>query len=320
MKSSGPSKKRGRISFLLLFFLAAAILTASAQNNPKSLAEKLGYPPDARLLIVHADDVGVTHSVNAATIKALESGLVNSASIMVPCPWFPEIADFARSHPDADLGLHLTLTSERVYYRWSPVASKDKVSSLVDENGYFHHDWTPTTRINPKEVELELRAQIDRAYAMGIRPTHLDSHQYRLIDNGKELFEVAVRIARDYKLPLFVARDWFADRPYLESSLSASDIVLDHTVTIAPTVPAAQWADFYKTALKNLQPGVTEFVIHLGYDNDELKAATRERDTWGAAWRQRDFDFFTSQEFRDLLSKQNIKLITWHEIASVAKH
>jgi hypothetical protein len=320
MKSSGPSKERGRISFLLLFFLAAAILTASAQNKPKSLAEKLGYPPDARLLIVHADDVGVTHSVNAATIKALESGLVNSASIMVPCPWFPEIADFARSHPDADLGLHLTLTSERVYYRWSPVASKDKVPSLVDENGYFHHDWTPTTRINPKEVELELRAQIDRAYAMGIRPTHLDSHQYRLIDNGKELFEVAVRIARDYKLPLFVARDWFADRPYLESSLSASDIVLDHTVTIAPTVPAAQWADFYKTALKNLQPGVTEFVIHLGYDNDELKAATRERDTWGAAWRQRDFDFFTSQEFRDLLSKQNIKLITWREIASVAKH
>jgi predicted glycoside hydrolase/deacetylase ChbG (UPF0249 family) len=320
MKSSGPSKKRGRISFLLLFFLAAAIFTASAQNNPKSLAEKLGYPPDARLLIVHADDVGVTHSVNVATIKALESGLVNSASIMVPCPWFPEIADFARSHPDADLGLHLTLTSERVYYRWSPVASKDKVPSLVDENGYFHHDWTPTTRINPKEVELELRAQIDRAYAMGIRPTHLDSHQYRLIDNGKELFEVAVRIARDYKLPLFVASDWFADRPYLESSLSASDIVLDHTVTIAPTVPAAQWADFYKTALKNLQPGVTEFVIHLGYDNDELKAATRERDTWGAAWRQRDFDFFTSQEFRDLLSKQNIKLITWREIASVAKH
>jgi predicted glycoside hydrolase/deacetylase ChbG (UPF0249 family) len=320
MKSSGPSKKRGRISFLLLFFLAAAILTASAQNKPKSLAEKLGYPPDARLLIVHADDVGVTHSVNAATIKALESGLVNSASIMVPCSWFPEIADFARSHPDADLGLHLTLTSERVYYRWSPVASKDKVPSLVDENGYFHHDWTPTTRVNPKEVELELRAQIDRAYATGIRPTHLDSHQYRLIDNGKELFEVAVRIARDYKLPLFVARDWFADRPYLESSLSASDIVLDHTVTIVSTVPATQWADFYKTALKNLQPGVTEFVIHLGYDNDELKAATRERDTWGAAWRQRDFDFFTSQEFRDLLSKQNIKLITWREIASVAKH
>jgi predicted glycoside hydrolase/deacetylase ChbG (UPF0249 family) len=320
MKTSIPSTKRRRISFLLLFFLAAAILEASAQNNPKSLAEKLGYSPDARLLIVHADDVGVTHSVNAATIQAFETGLVNSASIMVPCPWFPEIADYAKSHPGADLGLHLTLTSERVYYRWGPVASKDKVPSLVDENGYFHHDWTPATRINPKEVELELRAQIDRAYAMGIRPTHLDSHQYRLFDNGKELFEVVVRIAHDYHLPVFVARDWFADRPYLQSGLGPSDIVIDHTVTIEPTVPPVKWHDFYKTALKNLQPGVTEFVIHLGYDNDELKAATRERDTWGAAWRQRDFDFFTSQEFRQLLADQNIKLITWHEIASAAKH
>jgi predicted glycoside hydrolase/deacetylase ChbG (UPF0249 family) len=263
--------------------------------------------------------VGVTHSVNAATIKGLESGLVNSASIMVPCPWFPEIADYAKSHPDADFGLHLTLTSERVYYRWGPVASKDKVPSLVDENGYFHHDWTPTTRINPKEVELELRAQVDRAYAMGIRPTHLDSHQYRLFDNGKDLFEVVIRIAHDYKLPVFVARDWFRDRPYLEKSLGPADVTIDHTVTVAPSVPQDKWADFYKTAVKNLQPGVTEFVIHLGYADEEMKAATRERDTWGAAWRQRDFAFFTSQEFRQLLAEQNIKLVTWREIAGSAK-
>jgi predicted glycoside hydrolase/deacetylase ChbG (UPF0249 family) len=312
--------KHKRIAFLFLFSLAAAILAASAQENSKSLAEKLGFSHDSKLLIVHADDLGETHSVNAATIKAFESGLVNSASLMVPCPWFPEIADYAKSHPDVDFGIHLTLTSERIYYRWGPVASKDKVPSLVDENGYFHHDWTPATRINPKEVDLELRAQIDRAYAVGLRPTHLDSHQYRLFDNGKELFEVAVRIAYDYKLPLFVARDWFAGRPYLQSPLGPADIVIDHTVTIEPTIPPEKWADFYKTALKNLQPGVTEFVIHPGFADEELKAATRERDTWGAAWRQRDFDFFTSQEFRDLLSNQNIKLITWREIARVSNH
>jgi predicted glycoside hydrolase/deacetylase ChbG (UPF0249 family) len=311
--------KQDRIALLFLFLLAIAVHCASAQGTQNSLAEKLGFPRDAKLLIVHADDVGVTHSVNAATIKGLESGLVNSASLMVPCPWFPEIADYAKTHPDADLGLHLTLTSERVYYRWGPVASKDKVPSLVDENGYFHHDWKPTTRINPKEVDLELRAQIDRAYAMGLRPTHLDSHQYRLFDNGPDLFEVVVRIAHDYKLPVFVARDWFAERPYLEKSLSPADIVIDHTITIDPSVAPDKWADFYKTALKNLQPGVTEFVIHLGFADDELKAATRERDTWGAAWRQRDFDFFTSQEFRQLLAAQNIKLITWREIAATAK-
>jgi predicted glycoside hydrolase/deacetylase ChbG (UPF0249 family) len=310
--------KNLRLSLLLLLFAGAP--EVPAQTNGKSLAEKLGYPHDAKLLIVHADDVGVTHSVNAATIKALDSGLVNSASIMVPCPWFPEIADYAKSHPDIDFGLHLTLTSERVYYRWGPVASKDKVPSLIDENGYFHHDWSAATKISPREVELELRAQIDRAYAMGIRATHLDSHQYRLYQNGKELFEVALRVAHDYKLPIFVVRDWFADRPYLESSLTPADIVLDHTVTIPPDVPPDKWTEFYKTALKNLQPGVTEFVIHVAFADDEMKAATRERGTWGAAWRQRDFDFFTSQEFRQLLREHNIKLITWRELARAIQH
>src|SRR6266446_1369629 len=300
---------------LLSFLLSMITVAAPAQTLP----ERLGYPPDTKLIIVHADDLGETHAVNAAAIKALESGTINSASMMVPCPWFPEIADYAKSHPDADFGLHLTLTSERVYYRWGPVVSKDRVPSLVDENGYFHHDWKPTTRINPKEVDLELRAQIDRAYAMGVRPTHLDSHQYRLFDNGKDLFEVVVRIAHDYQLPVFVARDWFADRPYLEKALGPTDIVIDHTITIAPIVAPDKWADFYKNALKNLQPGVTEFVIHLGFADDELKSATRERDTWGAAWRQRDFDFFTSQEFRQLLDAQNIKLVTWREVAGAAK-
>ena len=310
---------RSRISTLLFLVFAIRPLDAQAQSGGKSLAEKLGYLRDSKLLIVHADDVGVTHSVNAATIKALDTGFVNSASIMVPCPWFPEIADYAKAHPDLDFGLHLTLTSERVYYRWGPVASKDKVPSLLDENGYFHHDWTATTRIDPKEVELELRAQIDRAYAMGVRPTHLDSHQYRLYENGKDLFEIVLRLAHDYKLPVFVARDWFALRPYLESSLTSGDIVLDHTVTIAPSVPPEKWAEFYKIALKNLQPGVTEFVIHLAFADDEMKAATRERDTWGAAWRQRDFDFFTSQEFRKLLQEHNIKLVTWGELARAAR-
>jgi chitin disaccharide deacetylase len=310
--------KTFQLSLLLALVLGAA-LESSAQSNVRSLAEKLGFPRDAKLMIVHADDVGVTHSVNAATIKALDTGLVNSASIMVPCPWFPEIADYARSHPDIDFGLHLTLTSERVFYRWGPVTSKDRVPSLVDENGYFHRDWTAATKINPKEAEVELRAQIDRAYAMGIRPTHLDSHQYRLYENGKDLFEVVLRIAHDYKLPVFLARDWFADRPYLESSLTPADFVLDHTVTIPPDVPPEKWAEFYKNALRNLQPGVTEFVIHLAFADDEMKAATRERDTWGATWRQRDFEFFTSQEFRNLLHEQNIKLITWRELAHAAR-
>jgi predicted glycoside hydrolase/deacetylase ChbG (UPF0249 family) len=91
--------------------------------------------------------------------------------------------------------------------------------------------------------------------------------------------------------------------------------VLDHTVTIEPEVPSDKWGDFYADALKNLKPGVTEFVIHPGFDDEELRAATRERATWGAAWRQRDYDFFTSERFRTILAQEKIKMITWREVA-----
>ena len=105
----------------------------------------------------------------------------------------------------------------------------------------------------------------------------------------------------------------------MQASLDPGDIVLDHTVTIEPGIPPEKWAEFYVTALKNLKPGVTEFVIHPGYDDDELRAATRERSTWGSAWRQRDYDFFTSDQFREILAQQNIKLITWRELAQAGK-
>src|SRR5580765_1286288 len=308
------------LSLILRVLLLGSLLsTFPARVGAQTLVERLGYPPGTKLLIVHADDLGETHAVNAAALKALQGGTINSASLMVPCPWFPEIADYAKSHPDADFGLHLTLTSERVYYRWGPVASADKVPSLVDQNGYFHHDWKEGEHIDAKEVEIELRAQIERALAMGVRPTHLDSHQYRLIMNGKELFDAMLRVAHEYKLPVFVTRDWFADHPYLQASLGPRDIVLDHTVTIEPEIPPEKWAEFYLTALKNLKPGVTEFVIHPGYDDDELRAATRERSTWGSAWRQRDYDFFTSDQFRETLAQQKIKLITWRELARAAE-
>src|SRR3984957_13923552 len=108
------------------------LLLSAVAVSAQTLAGRLGYPPGTKLIIV-----------DAAAIKALDGGTINSASLMVPCPWFPEMADYAKSHPDVDFGLHLTLTAERVYYRWGPVAPSDKVPSLVDANGYFHHDWAP---------------------------------------------------------------------------------------------------------------------------------------------------------------------------------
>jgi predicted glycoside hydrolase/deacetylase ChbG (UPF0249 family) len=302
----------------LLLFVCSCGPAAADQPKPKSLAERLGYPADARLLIVHADDLGFSHSVNAATIRALESGAVSSASLMVACPWFPEIADYARSHPDADLGIHLTLTSERTFYRWGPVASKNKVGSLLDANGYFLQDWAAAARIDPAQVEVELRAQIDRAYAMGVRPTHLDSHQNRLFDNGRPLFEALLRVARDYELPVLVPRSWFAEHAYLEAALRPDDIVIDHVLTITPAVTPDKWSAFYEDALTQLAPGVTELVMHPAFDDDEMQAMTRDRATWGAAWRQRDLDFLMSERFRQLLELQNIKRVTWRELQKAA--
>ena len=301
----------------LVFAAACGLVPAfsAAQGPAKALQEKLGYPRDAKLLIVHADDLGMAHSVNAASIHALEIGGINSASLMVPCPWFPEIADYAKSHVAADFGLHLVLTSERVYYRWGPVAPRDKVSSLVDANGYFHHDWSAETRIDPKDAETEIRAQIARALAMGVKPTHLDSHQNRLFQTNKDLFEVILRVAHENNLPVLIPRNWFGDFPYLEKALGPNDVVIDRVITMAPGLPPAQWSAFYKKALEHLEPGVTEFVIHLAYADAEMKAATHERDTWGAEWRQRDFDFFSSVEFQKLLHDNQIHLITWREIA-----
>src|SRR5206468_8962519 len=156
---------------LALLLLAS---TVSAQNQ-KTVAKRLGYPRDAKLLILHADDLGVAHSVDAASFDALDKGVISSASIMMPTPWVAEVAAYARAHPNADLGLHLTLTSEWETYRWGSVESKDKVPSLLDSAGTFPNEDAPVAK-NAKqtEVERELRAQIERALGLGIHPTHVD--------------------------------------------------------------------------------------------------------------------------------------------------
>jgi predicted glycoside hydrolase/deacetylase ChbG (UPF0249 family) len=308
-----------------LLLVVLAILTllpvavARNQDTQKTIAERLGYPRDAKLLIVHADDLGMTHSVNAATIKAFETGLVNSGSIMVPCPWLPEIAAYARTNPQADLGLHLTLTSEWTSFRWGPVTPKDRVKSLLDKDGYFYLTETEAaSHADPKEVELEINAQIERARALGIQPTHLDSHMGTLYQN-KALFEVFLRVARNHKLPVRIAKTWFARTDFLPATLNPDDVYIDRILDVNTSVTPNDWAKFYSDAIKNLQPGVTEVVIHLAYDDAEMRGATFNHPNWGAAWRQRDFDFFTSEAFRKLLQENQIKLITWRELGKLIK-
>jgi hypothetical protein len=312
---------------MLMVFTAMSALTAGnvgsagsqGQAAAKTLAERLGHPRDAKLLIVHGDDLGLAHSVNAATTKAFEIGLVNSGSIKVPCPWFPEIAAYARSHPEADLGLHLTLTSEWSLYRWGPVLAKDQVASLLDPAGYLYPTETEAaSHVDARDVENEIRAQIERARAFGIRPTHLDSHMGTLYQN-KVLFETLLRVARENRLPVKISKEWFAISSFLPSIVSPTDVVIDRMITIGPEVPPEGWARFYTDAVKSVQPGVTEFVIHLAYEDEEMRAVTFNHPHWGAAWRQRDFQFFTSDAFRALLKENNITLVTWREIGKLTQ-
>ena len=297
--------------FFAIVFIAWSMITAAAQT--KTIAERLGYPPDSKLLILHADDLAVAHSEDAASFDALDKRAVTSASIMVPCPWLNEVAAYAKEHPDADLGLHLTLTSEWKTYRWGPVESKDKVPSLLDPSGYLWPETDQAARnLKPEEAERELRAQIERAVAMGIHPTHLDSHMGVLFSR-LELFAVYVKVAREYKLPFLAVRSPDAPKELL-SLLSDQDPFLDSVVIADPKVAAADWKTFYSNAIKNLKPGVTEIIVHLGHDDAELQAVMVDHPDYGAAWRQRDYDVVTSPEFKKALADNHVILIQWKDL------
>lgn len=313
-----------RTSIVVLACLLFATSTATAQQSQtsrsvpktsKTLLERLGYPPDAKLLIVHADDLGMAHSINKASIKGLESGLVSSGSIMIPCAWLPEIAAYARKHPEADLGLHLTLTSEWSLYRWGPVLAKERVPSLLDSSGYLYPTETEAAaHIDPKEAEAEIRAQIARARSLGIQPTHLDSHMGTLYQT-QALFETLFRVARDNKLLIRVSKEWFAAAPFLPSLLGPDDVVMNTIISIEPRVTAEGWSKFYADAIKDLQPGITEMIVHLAYDDEEMRGVAFNHPDWGSEWRQRDFQFVTSDTFRKLLQENNVKLVTWREVS-----
>ncbi len=292
-------------------FLLSSLAAASGQN--KTIAERLGYPPDSKLLIIHADDLAVAHSEDAASFDALDQHAITSASIMVPCPWLSEVADYAKAHPDADLGLHLTLTSEWKTYRWGPVESKEKVPSLLDPSGYLWPD-TPQAvgTLKADEAEREIRAQIERANALGIHPTHLDSHMGALFSRP-DLFAVYVKVAREYKLPFlaFIAPDTPRE---LSSVLSSNDVLLNSVLIADPSIHPSDWKTFYASAIKNLKPGITEIIVHLGHDDAELQAVMVDHADYGAAWRQRDYDVVTSPEFKKVLEENHVILVRWKDL------
>ena len=305
---------RANVRLCFLFALAAIMLAGTGLSvQTSTIAERLGYPADSKLLILHADDLAVAHSVDVASFAALDQKAVSSASIMVPCPWLAEVADYAKSHPDADQGLHLTLNSEWKTYRWGSVAPKDQVPSLLAPDGYlFGEGGGFQTHAKADEVEREIRAQVEQAMKVGIHPTHLDSHMGSLFLTP-DLFTVYVKVAHNYKLP-FLAVRVSDERSKLLSSLSDKDIVLDSVVIFDPRVPPGEWTESYVKALRSLKPGLHEMIVHLGRDDSELQAVTVDHPDYGAAWRQRDFNAVTSPEFKKALEENHIILVGWKDL------
>jgi len=271
-----------------------------------------------KLLMVHADDAGMCHSVNMATSEALASGGVQSASIMVPCPWFSEMAETARQHPEYDLGLHLTLTSEWNHYRWRPVAPPDTVKGLLDPDGYTWRDIrSMATHATAAEIETELRAQIERARQFGIKFTHLDTHMGSAYARP-DIFEIYTKLAREAKVPCMIPRasglsakelkEYPITAQMLEQKEREGHVLLDHLVTGVDGRNEERAAN-YRKLLRELKPGVTKLIVHLAKDGEEIRAVT---NNWLARWN--DFQFWTGPESRKLLRELNIRPVTYREL------
>jgi hypothetical protein len=275
---------------------------------------------EKRYAIIHTDDAGMSHSVNLATIEGMEKGVVSSCSIMVPCAWFPEMARYAKEHPEKDYGIHLTLTSEWDDYRWGPVAPPSKVPSLIDEQGYlWDNSELVAKNAKAEEVEIELRAQIDRAKAFGVPLTHLDSHMGALFTRP-DLTQVYVKVGLEYDLPvLFIRASAEAlkkERPALaaiaERTIAKLDAagfpILDALDTNNYGVAPDKKKAYYLKLLKGLKPGVTEIIIHVGHADAELNAITSS-----SARRDADLRVFTDPEVIATIQELGIEVITWKQ-------
>lgn len=279
----------------------------------KTLQEKLGYDPQAKLLIVHADDAGVSQATNRAVISAFRAGAITSTAIMVPCPWFPGMARIACESPEYDFGLHLTFTSEWNDYKWGSVASSDHVQSLLDEQGYFYatHEAAVMHAI-PREVEIEFRAQIEKALAAGIRPSHFDTHM-NTVHGSDALLKVYLKLGEEYRVPVMVDQE---STQWLDSIQPLPlPAYLTPKVYCAPTeLKAEEWSNYYDRLLAGLEPGFHVLILHLASDEEETRAMTRGHEYFDYAWRQRDLDYILSDAFRDAIRKNDITLITWGDI------
>lgn len=284
----------------------------SDESSQSQTNRLLGYAPDARLLIINADDFGMCHAVNVAIIGALQEGIAQSATLMAPCPWTLHAMRFLAEHPDIAFGVHLTVISEWDDYRWGPITPEERVPTLLNAEGVFHNFDQMLeflANVSSDELEMEFRAQIEVVLAAGLQPTHLDWHCLRL-RGRQDISALMLKLAREYGLALRVAdQPW--SKQVQKQGLPANDYDLLDSYQIDPVTKA----NHYMELLRNLPAGLSEWAVHPGLDNAELQTI----DPGGSYKRQTDFDFLTSQQAKDVIEEEGITLLNYRALQKIWK-
>jgi predicted glycoside hydrolase/deacetylase ChbG (UPF0249 family) len=296
---------------LALYFLITVfgICCFAEDKQAKTLIEQLGYGADDKLLIVNADDAGLSHGTNLAIIEGMEKGSITSATIMVPCPWATEIITYAVKNPQTDFGIHLTHTNEWKFYKWGTVSDKFKVPGLLQKNGFMHPSVKKLyANAVPMEAYTEAKAQIDKALEAGVKPTHIDSHMGALMYNlGYALFYI--KLATEYNLPLRIpSQQVLVEKkvPNLRTQLDSLGILYsDYLIYGIKKAKGESTKDYWLRVIRELKPGVTELYIHPALPLEETKAITNR-------WKNRaeEFRLFTNDEdIKKALKENKVKLI-----------
>jgi predicted glycoside hydrolase/deacetylase ChbG (UPF0249 family) len=292
------------------------------QKSPNPLLKKLGFSNTDRVQILHADDIGMCQATINAYAHLDEFGAVSSGSVMVPCPWFLAAAEYARSHPETDLGIHLTLNSEWSEYRWSPLSTRDPNSSLVDKQGFFYtYHEQPQEFSEVEEVRAEISAQIELAIRSGMNPTHVDTHMLTLVHPRflRTYLETAYHFGLPAMVPKFDQEEWQKTGFFTpDESRVLAEIVdefeqrgfpmLDSFSGLKLTV-ASQRLEQATQALGTLPAGIHHFYIHPSLDTPEARAISPD-------WQGRvaDYETFLLPELKDFLKKEGIQLIGYRAI------
>ena len=289
------------------------ILNKQKNNDFIAVSEALGYKSTDKLLIIHADDLGLCQSVNSATFESFQNESISSASVMMTTKEISEVVSFLDNNKNYDMGIHLTVTSEWKYHKWGGVLNKNEISSILNSKNNLYWNKRKFTK-NGKldEIRKELQAQIDLATTMGIKPSHIDSHEGALFFDP-DIFKLYLQIAEENDLLAFVPiqASVHFDKNFEKPKHA---IIIDQFHMLPEGTDINEIKDYYFDVVENLKPGLSQIIIHLGKDEKELREITIDHPNFDYRWRQKDYEIFNSLEFKNHLEKNNIKLINWKDL------